>query len=198
MKLPKIRRRRKKPEPPPSRYSLLGRDYQDDMKERSRKAYRTSKGKDFELEGNVVLRSLEFIDQDAIPIPVVNSLMSRTEIMPVIRITHVAKLLNMSYQSLWRWTSETQQVPMPVLTDASSGREYGVYHVEEVRIMVQVIGEHFRSFKYYRSDHEATKRKLFDAIEALRAVNFNKEDDTHHGSTQKRSRTRRKARSPRG
>lgn len=194
-KLSKIRRRKRAPKDDggsrtKSRYKLQPA-FKASMKEASRKAYRTRKGKDFELEGSVILRSLEFIDDDAITIPVVNQITSRTEALPVLRLTHVARLLNTSYQTLWRWTAETQQVPMPVLIDASSGREYGVYHVDEARIMVQVIGEHFREFKYYRSDHEATKRKVFDQIEALRANNFNQEEPSH-GNQQKRPRTRRK------
>jgi len=161
-------------------------------KERARQVYRKSKGAEFELEGNIVLRALEFVDAEAQPLPVFNQMTNKPEVLPVLRLMYAAKLLNVSYQTLWRWTSETQQVPMPVLVDQSSGREYAVYHVPEVRAMIRVIGEHLTSFKYYRSDHEATKRKLFSEIETLRALNFNT-IGVPNGSEKKRSRPRRKS-----
>jgi hypothetical protein len=142
-------------------------------KEASRRIYRSQKGKDFELGGSTVLRSLEFVDAEAKTLPVTNQISSEVEVLPVLRLTNVAALLDVSYQTLWRWTSETQQLPMPVLVDNTTGREYHVYHLEEVRIIIGVIGEHLNDFKYYRKDHEATRDKLLSQIEALRARNFN-------------------------
>jgi len=167
--------------------------FSDKVKERSRKVYRSSKGKDFELEGGVVLRALEFLDAETKPLPVLNQLTNRVEVLPVLRLMYAAKLLNVSYQTLWRWTSETQQVPMPVLVDTSSGREYAVYHVEEIRVMIRIIGDHLTRFKYYRSDHEATKKKLFAEIEALRALNFNKVGEPNNGDQKQRPQTSRKS-----
>lgn len=165
--------------------------FSDKVKERSRKVYRKSKGTEFELEGNVVLRALEFIDAEAQPLPVLNQVTNKVEVLPVLRLMYAAKLLNVSYQTLWRWTSETQQVPMPVLVDTSSGREYAVYHVDEVRVMIRTIGDHLTRFKYYRSDHEATRKELFAEIEALRALNFNQAGEPN-GDQKKRPRARRK------
>lgn len=194
----KVKRRKpiKTKKKPDTRYKLKPA-FAEDAKERSRKNYRTSKGKGFELDGNVVLRSLEFIDDEAETMLVINQITNGSEVLPVIRLTHAAKLLNVSYQTLWRWTSETQQVPMPVLVDTSSGREFPVYHVDEVRIMVRVIGEHLKAFKYYRKDHEGPKSKLFDQIEALRALNFNQTAGDKNGSQENRSRTRRKGKNKR-
>lgn len=166
--------------------------FSEKVKERSRKVYRNSKGADFELEGNVVLRALEFLDTEAKPLPVLNQVTNKVEVLPVLRLMYAAKLLNVSYQTLWRWTSETQQVPMPVLVDTSSGREYAVYHVDEVRAMIRTIGDHLTRFKYYRSDHEATRKTLFAEIEALRALNFNQVGEPTNGDQEKRPRTRRK------
>lgn len=197
----KIKRRKKTSAKKPqltaakSRYRFK-EGFSEKVKTRARKAYRQAKGSDFELQGSVVLRALEFIDVEAKTLPVTNHLTSKSESLPVLRLNHAAKLLSVSYQTLWRWTSETQQVPMPVLTDQTSGREYPVYHVEEVRVMVRIIGEHLRSFKYYRKDHEATKTALFTEIEALRALNFKTQTEkgsNHHGTSQKRPRTRRKS-----
>ena len=165
--------------------------FSEKAKDRSRKVYRKSKGQEFELEGNVVLRALEFVDDEATTLPVLNQMTNRTEQMPVLRLMYAAKLLNVSYQSLWRWTSETQQVPMPVLVDTSSGREYAVYHLEEVKVMLRIIGDHLTRFKYYRSDHEQPKRLLFAEIEALRALNFNTTGEPN-GDQKERPHTRRK------
>lgn len=161
-------------------------------KARSRREYRKSRGKDFELTGSVVLRALEFLDLEVKHLPVVNQLTADTQTMPIFRLTHVAKLLNVSYQTLWRWTTETQQLPMPVLVDQTQGREYPVYHMEEVRVMVQVIGDHLTRFKYYRKDHLNTREKLFTEIEALRAINFGNHGETTHAHHEKRPRPRRK------
>lgn len=158
-------------------------------KEVSRERYRAERGKDYELTGNIVLRALEHIDLDAEELPVVNQITAQVEVMPILRLTYVAKLLNVSYQTVWRWTTETQQLPMPVLIDNSKGREYPVYHLEEIRVIVQIIGEHLRGFKYYRSDHEATKRKVFHEIEMLRSLNFKIAGESNHGYQEKRQGT---------
>ena len=166
-----------------SRYKFVP-GMSDKVKEQSKKTYRQKVAKNFELEGSVILRALSFLDGEAITLPVINQITARKENHPVLRLIHAAKLLNVSYQTLWRWTSETQQLPMPVLTD-TQGREYAVYHVEEVRIMLRTIGAHLNQFAYYRKDHDATKNKLFAEIDALRANNF-----TVKGTTNARKKIR--------
>lgn len=166
--------------------------YSDNAKEQALKKYRKSKGKDFELIGSTVLRALEHIDLDAQMLPVVNQLTAKTENHPVMRLNYAAALLNVSYQTIWRWTTETQQLPMPVLIDNTKGREYPVYHLEEIRIIVGTIGKHLCSFKYYRKDNDAVKNKLFTGIEALRAKNFKVSGDENNGSSEKRESPRRK------
>jgi hypothetical protein len=147
--------------------------------DKMRENYRKRRGSDFELTGSVTLRALEFIDDAVTPMSVVNTMTGENEVHPVFRLTNVAELLNVSYMTFWRWTSETQQVPAPVLFDNSRGREYGVYHLEEVRIMVSVIGQHLKSFKYYRKDHDGTRNKVVGQIEALRMRNFNSGEKPH-------------------
>jgi hypothetical protein len=159
--------------------------------ERQRTSYRRGKGSDYELTGSVTLRALEFIDDAVSSMQVTNTLTGDNEVHPVFRLTYVAELLNVSYMTFWRWTSETQQVPAPVLFDNSRGREYGVYHLEEVRVMVAVIGQHLKSFKYYRKDHDGTRKQVFDQIEALRMRNFN-HGEKPHGSQAKGQSARRK------
>ena len=189
----KIKKRRRvvKPLTKTKRKYRFESGFADAAKERSRKAYRST-AKEFELEGNVVKRALEFVDAEAQTLPVLNQLTNRTEQMPVLRLMYAAKLLNVSYQTLWRWTSETQEVPMPVLVDTTSGREYAVFHLEEVKVLLRIIGDHLTRFKYYRSDHEQPKQLIFAEIEALRALNFNTTGDKPNGSQKERPHTRRK------
>lgn len=154
------------------------------VKDRARKAYRQSQkaeGKEFELPGATVLRSLAFLDDYAEKLAVHNKLTNKTASMQVVRLTVLAKLLDTSYQTIWRWTSDTEQLPEPVLT-ARLDRDRPVYHVEEVRAMVRVIGEHLNQFKYYRKDHTGTRDRIFHAIELLRNTNFG---DTTNGTESK-------------
>lgn len=187
----KAKSQRKELTPSESRYRFK-EGHAEDLKARSIKKYRAEKGKDFELTGSIVLRALKFLDEEAIMLPVNNQLTAETEIMPVIRLTHAAKLLNVAYQTLWRWYAETQQVPMPVLMDTSQGREYAVYHVEEIRVMIRTIGDHFTRFRYYRADHESTRNKVFAAIEALRATNYKLNGENTNGNPKNRKVARRK------
>jgi hypothetical protein len=173
----------------------LHANVRETAKEQSRKTYRHNRGKDFELGGATVLRSLEFVDAEAQTLPVANTITAQVERLPVLRLTNVAALLNVSYQTLWRWTTETEQLPMPVLVDQSTERGYDVYHLEEVRIMIGVIGEHLNDFKYYRKDHDIPRNKLVAQIDALRANNFNEKGSTTHGNKITRKKTRRRSKS---
>lgn len=167
-------------------------------KQASNTNYRKEKGKDFELSGSTVLRSLDFLDIEVKPLKVFNQLTGNEQVMPVIRLIHAAKLFNVSYQTLWRWMSETNQFPQPVLVDTSMSREYTVFHVEEMRVMIRVIGEHLRRYKYYRKDHTETRDKLFDEVNAVRSTHLtNTKGSKHHGTTPHRKVARRKSKSKR-
>lgn len=150
------------------------------VRSRALRAYRQGK-KDFELAGSTVLRTLTCLDEYAENLPVRNELTKKTSYMQVIRLTVLAKLLNTSYQTIWRWTCDTQQLPEPVLI-ASLDRDRPVYHVEEVRVMVRAIGDHLNTFRYYRKDHAGTRDRIFHDIDQLRATNFGEVSNgkTHH------------------
>lgn len=174
-----------------SRYRLKP-GHSEKLRLKSRKQYRKAKGKDFELEGSTVLRVEDFLDEEAMVLPVYNEETDRIEHLSVLRPTHVAKLLNVTYQTFWRWTTETRQVPQPILKDSSQGREYAVFHVDEVRAMIRIIGKHLTEYRYYRKDHAATRQRLFTAIEATRAEGFTNqlnEGNTHHGNRTQRQGT---------
>lgn len=148
------------------------------VKTRALRNYRKAQ-EDFELAGNTVLRSLEYLEDYAETIVVRNELTGRTSQMRIVRLTVLAKLLNTSYQTVWRWTSATGQLPEPVLV-ANLDRERPVYHVEEVRCMVRAIGDHLNEFKYYRKDHTGTRDRIFHDIDQLRQSNYG--EGQHHGS----------------
>lgn len=189
---------KKKPSSSSKKYAMDA-THADEVKKRSIKSYRKTKGSEFELTGSTVKRALEFLDGEAAMLPVHNELTGKTAPLPVIRLTHAAMLLNVSYQTLWRWSSETEQLPMPVLTDNSHGREYAVYHLEEIRLMVDILGDHLSQYKYYRSDHTATRNKVFAAIQALRANDYNTlNGDTTHADQEKGHKPSQKTRSRKG
>lgn len=149
------------------------------VKEASLKKYRKKQGKDFELAGVTVLRSLEFVDEYTQLVAVHNHATKDIKIMPVVRLVTLAKLLNTSYQTIWRWTSETSQLPEPILSERSQGRERPVYHEAEVRVIIRIIGEHLNKYRYYRKDHSETRNKLASEIKELRSTNYG---ETKHGN----------------
>lgn len=146
--------------------------FADKVRTRALKDYRAQQGKEFELSGATVLRSLDFVEDHAALLQVRNERTGKVQVMQVVRPTVLAKLLDTSYQTIWRWSSETGQIPEPILTEVNQGRERPVYHIAEVRLMIQAIGEHLNNFKYYRKDHAGTKDRLFHDIEQLRTSNY--------------------------
>jgi hypothetical protein len=155
----------------------------DRVKANSKKQYRKSKGSEFELTGSIVLRALTFIDDEARMLAVENKLSGGTTTQPIFSQQRLAELLDTTYQTIWRWSSQTDQLPEPNLIDNTEGRGRGVYHLEEVRVIVAAIGEHLKAYKYYRKDHVLTRDKVFNEIEALRNVNYG---DTTHGYQENR------------
>jgi hypothetical protein len=176
--------------------------FADRAKETARKQYRQKRGKEFELAGSVVLRSLEFLAESAETLPVTNTRTRGTALMPVIRLTELAKLLDTTYQTIWRWSSDTEQLPVPILTETTTGRERPVYHLEECRVMIQAIGEHMNEYRYYRKNHTAVRDRIFSEIETIRKSNFGvnthgnqKEHGGKGGSVKVRPQVRAKGRS---
>ena len=158
-------------------------DFAADIKEKSLETYRKSKGKDFELSGNTVLMSLDFCSESAEILPVMNTQTGKMSKMPVVRLTELAKLLNTTYQTIWRWSSDTEQLPAPILVEKTQGRERPVYHLKEVEAMIRILGEHLNEFRYYRKSHTGTLNKLFSGIETIRQANFG---DTTNGNSKSR------------
>lgn len=176
-KLKKLRLKRREALPDPkltptqAKYRYKG-DLRDKLKATNLIAYRKSRGSKIEFTGATVLRALDTLDLVAETLSVKNAETGSRMKIPAIRVTVLAKLLDTSYQTVWRWTSETEQLPPPVLIDSSQGRDRPVYHVEEARIIIQAVGEHLNQFKYYRKDHVGTKDRIFHQIETLRDSNY--------------------------
>ena len=160
-------------------------------KERELRKYRKRKKGEFELTGSLVLRSLNFLDDEAEKLPVYDRSTDTYETYPVIRPTKLALLLNTSYQTVWRWTTESEQLPTPVLVDRTQGRERMVFHVDEARVIIRAIGEHLNQFKYYRGDHTGTRDRVFSGVEEVR----NQLRKAVHGNSKStRQKARRKTR----
>lgn len=78
-------------------------------------------------------------------------------------ITGIGGPLNISGATVTRWIRRGM-LPEPYL---ATGRG-NVYHIEEVRVMVRLIGNHQFEFRQYRDDHVALKKNVFRAIDDVR------------------------------
>jgi hypothetical protein len=164
------------------------------LKESARKNYRSGKGREFELGGTTILRSLDFYTTEAINTNVMNPETGVVRPMAVIRPTKLALLLNTTYQTVWRWITVTGQLPEPALFEVSpdGGQGRGVYHISEVEVMIRALADHLKGFKYYRSDHTATTEKIFSQIAHLRTINYGEQYDGNQASNREKARTFRK------
>lgn len=78
-------------------------------------------------------------------------------------VTGLGGPLKTSGATITRWLKRGM-IPEPFL-ETSRG---AVYHIEEARVMVRLIGNHQHEFRQYRDDHEELKDQLFKAIFGLR------------------------------
>lgn len=193
-----ISKKRKKPDPdlsPRQQRYRFKPGYASKVKQQSLSKYRAAKSKEFELSGATVLRSIGFFEREANTVPVFNKLTGKIDNLPVVGLKVLAQLLDVSYQTLWRWYAETGQLPEPVLITHGKGKDRNVYHVNEVRVMIEEIGKHLNNFRYYRKDHDGTRNRIYSRIEELRNVNFGEHtngNQTHGKSTRKADKPRRK------
>ena len=170
----------------PSTKSKRQREYADNsgirknLRNKSRKRYRKEQGASFEIGGASVLRSLEFYREAAVVAPTLSPDETSTHNYPILSMTETAKLLDVTYQTLWRWTTDDVGIlPPPIFKEMKTGRLLGVYHADEVKVMIEVIGKHLNGYKYYRKDHTTTRDTLFDKITEVRVK---LEKDAHNGN----------------
>lgn len=84
---------------------------------------------------------------------------------PVMSIPTAAKALQKLYQTFWRWV-DRQQVPVPILKPVDSSEP--VYHAEEVRVLIEEVGNHEKEVAYYRRDHIKVRNRIFSRIGKVR------------------------------
>jgi hypothetical protein len=137
----------------------LDPEYKQEVQQRSRHKYRKAAG----VELDSCLRSLDFYTTLAITERVILPNGKRRD-LPVMDVPKTALVLQTQYQTLWRWISHGM-IPSPALLVGVKG---GRYHVEEVRLLIEIIGKHEQSFRYYRRDHVAVRQALFVTNAAIR------------------------------
>lgn len=151
-----------KPKPKP--IAVRAAEKQADIKERiaARERYREKAG----VVMDSCLENLEQLDEMATTITVTLPNGKVREIQGF-TVTGLGGPLKTSGATVTRWLKRNM-LPQPFL-ETSRGK---VYHIEEVRVMVRVIGNHQLEFRQYRDDHEEVKDKLFKAVSDLRRSLF--------------------------
>lgn len=154
----------KKKGKPPTTARMV--QYQNDPKFRktiqaeNRKRYRQKVNKEL----SSCLRSLDFYTTLASHERVILPNGEQRE-WPVFNLPVTAQVLQRYYQTVWRWVRDGT-LPAPVLK--TTDRRDGVYHSDEVRVMIEILGKHEKKFAYYRRDHAETRAELFSAIRKVR------------------------------
>jgi hypothetical protein len=142
-------------------------DYREKAKKLSRKAYRNKANVDM----TSCLYSLQFLDKltEDQDVKLPNGKQKR---MAVASIPKTATMLQMLYQTLWRWV-DNGIIPSPVLMSTKvrgNGKRdpYPVYHKEEVRILIEEVGEHQKTITYLRRDHLEVRARIESRFVAIR------------------------------
>jgi hypothetical protein len=81
-----------------------------------------------------------------------------------------AEALQQLYQTVWRWL-QNEVIPKPVLVCMDSGgpkASFPVYHIDEVRVLIEEIGEHEKNMAYLRKDHFEVRERIERRILAVR------------------------------
>lgn len=131
-------------------------DYQEKERERARIAYRRKSRK----ETPSVLRSLNFLSNYTKRELVITPDGMEME-FPVASIGRVAAIVNKSHSTFLRWI-EDGRVPEPVLEVSRTGVR--VYHQEEIRALLESLGEHERDFDNYTARNTKTKERIQQRI----------------------------------
>lgn len=136
--------------------------YRTNAKDISRNAYRKKTG----METDSCLYSLEFIERLAKQYPVMRAGKSgKVRTVAGFSVPMAADALQQLYQTVWRWI-QNGIIPGPILLRIGhpGKRPYYVYHIEEVRILIQEIGEHEKTMAYLRKDHLEVRGRIEQRI----------------------------------
>jgi hypothetical protein len=83
--------------------------------------------------------------------------------IPAFTLTAAGEPLGTSGATITRWVKRGM-LPEPVLETSRAK----VYHIEEVRSFIRIIGKHQTEFKQYRDDHDDVKDSIFEANAGIR------------------------------
>jgi hypothetical protein len=137
--------------------------YRESAKAMSRRTYRRKAG----VELSTCLHSLEFISSIAEDHRVKYPDGSE-HVIPAITTPNLAKLLQKLYQTVWRWI-KSEMIPAPIITSlAWPSKPFFVFHVEEARALVEIIGEHEKTTRYFRKDHRDVVMRIEQRITEIR------------------------------
>ena len=156
-----LRRRRR---PPSTRKEVYKES--TSVRERMKNASRASYRRKSKVELTSCLRSLDWFEEQAETLNVQwpNGRIAKER---VLTLQQTAEVLEVSYQTLWRWGGVV--MPKPILKEVETSRRRPVYHLEEVRGMITIIGEHMRKFAYLRKAHRGTITRLADTLSRTRS-----------------------------
>lgn len=126
----------------------------------ARNGYRKRVG----METQSCLYSLEFIDKLSKEFTVLRNDGKGRGVAFVIHgfsVPEAAEVLQQIYQTVWRWI-QNGIIPAPIFerVGPNGNKPYLVYHLEEVRILVEEIGEHEKTMAYLRKDHVETRGRI--------------------------------------
>lgn len=139
--------------------------YRENAKSLSRRSYRRKAN----VEISSCLYSLSFLN-DAAVIHSVRLPNGSVQQMPVLSIPKTAHMLQKLYQTIWRWV-DNGTIPAPVLESLErENRPYKVYHRDEVRVLIEIIGEHEQIVTYLRKDHVEVRKRIEQRILATRKL----------------------------
>lgn len=131
--------------------------YRNKAKDISRNGYRKRVG----LETESCLYSLQFLDKLAKDFTVRKHDGEHSKTIRGFSVSMASEALQQLYQTVWRWI-QNGIIPAPIFVrvNVSGSRPYYVYHLEEVRILVEEIGEHEKNMAYLRKDHTEVRGRI--------------------------------------
>lgn len=139
-------------------------DYKTKVKESARLAY-VKKNK---LERTTCSRALEFylnLAKREHVVAINNPKWKKSVELPVLNVPKTAIALEQNHPTFWRWIKRNM-VPEPALVISHNNQK--VYHVDEVRVLIEEISKHQKMFAYYRSNHITLRDRIFKRISEVR------------------------------
>lgn len=141
---------------------------EDEYRERTQHSARRHYRRKTNMKMHTCLYSLEFIDEAA-QLLYVRMPNGRFTTMPCFSVPLAAEMLQKLYPTVWRWI-DSGILPSPVLKyyKGRISAPSSIYHLEEVRIFVEEIGEHEKTSSYLRHDHINVITRIAHRVKAFR------------------------------